>query len=1473
MDLHFSAPPGVFAFLNAKGSASFPLLEDADSGVHAALVQGAPPRGLSASYPAPSTSSGPIPIAPSLAFFSFLFFFAIFLQWLISKIPVYPPPVSIIWFVFGMAAYGVASAPALLPEQPWDKPGAAGSTPGKYQAPLVGCNILQTAILEMRFIDSSVVYYVMTPILLYEATQNINWHKFKKFLAGGLTLAVLGVALQVGILGVLFYYTCIGRLTQWADHAWTAAFLLAATLSSTDPVAVLSVLNAVNASDKICTMFDGESLINDGSAVLLFQFFFFLLQGVAETPVSTFIMFVKLLFLGPAFGVAVGLLAYAWLLFFRKHPLMQCLAYIAFCYISYFLAEAAFSLSGPLTAVCYGLFIKAYGRIALDRDAQTKHYTFVGALALMANCTIFIVSGIVTYGMMSSVFTRADGVVYWLHLLLTYAYLNAARIIMIVLFLPILRRTGYGLTWKEAVLLVWGGLRGGIVLALGLRIERDGDLDADLTNTLSFLISGSVFLILLVNGMTFEILYRLLNPYPPKPFRRVYLEAVMRMIDHQYLEDRKALENHWLFKGTDVLTHADRVVPRLGWRKVDRLGNLDIRCPDITQAFMSLHEAAIYSWVVPTDQLEEEEQKEEEKPAEEEGRDRRTEHRGSVSPRAAEDRNQPRAVSSSSSPYAAAPESAAAEAAAAARGCLAPPASAHASSTSSLAAAAAATRLPSSCAPSAAKPAAAAGSGAAAAATAAAADKGQEGGGQHAELLLVIPSGISSATDNQGWSPDAAVARDVRRRAAEAEQQERQAHSLAARGQGLKQSGTRGFDPKFNLRLIEHATTEAAEHEMNAHLAEPSDKGSQSDSDGGESVDVLEVTLQGEDPTTHAPLYRLTCRGSGVGAGGAAGAAAAQAADQPLADRRKERRKLDRALGSLKKVVMSRYVDSSPLVRHWHAQQSDFKRSRTIGSGSVRVGEEGSRRLGSPSPLAKSRTGLGLCGPCRADEGQQTAAANAALPNEEAPLFSAAHSAAAAAAAVRDTRARRFDTDATIVFNDVCVGAWEEPRKHRRGLFRLLSGRQQSGMRGRPLVVAFEANHNNGVSSASSRRSSALSHAGNYQEEGQPERAAAATKEQTPSPTPPPPAAAAAGQTGHRRVCLAPLPSIGRRRSSSASAGGRPQQRNKQEAAAAAAVNGTGEEEQRTDRNTQQEMSAANENGIKTRRSFSLASSESYFELPMSPRPHEGGDMSSSRRKVLRKEREGELYLMIFNACREMYHRLYHKQCIGGSALLSLNTSLDLSNDFAVGKNLTGFEYEWSVLQSRLHCLQYQRSAFCCFWRNLPSAFLRSLVNSGACQSDLEQLLAFVDVHEELLDKGGRNMELLMGRGLLSNYKQQILSAKRFVLYIRDCYPDSFRFAVCKVAATLLLNLKIKLVKDTASKGLVLEEDKEKLLQILDEQQFRLSRFRPCLILIRPQACLPAPGAHLSGFGGSTPRSASRPHSPMAFSSEHEVEV
>ncbi|KAL8442630.1 hypothetical protein Emag_006338 [Eimeria magna] len=498
---------------------------------------------------------------------------------------------------------------------------------------------------------------------------------------------------------------------------------------------------------------------------------------------------------------------------------------------------------------------------------------------------------------------------------------------------------------------------------------------------------------------------------------------------------------------------------------------------------------------------------------------------------------------------------------------------------------------------------------------------------------------------------------------------------------------------------------------------------------------------------------------------------------------------MERAISTLRKVVLPRYLEHTPVLMHWN--QPDLRRSCTVGSGTNRA-DDSSKRVTSPLSFSKSRTGIGLYRQRKGDTVQQETPEALQRPTptltENHVNGDLANSAAAVAraAVLRDTRARRFDTDATIVFNDVCAGAWEEPRKQKRGLFRLLSGKQVAAKR-RSVAGTIETS-NAAAACASSRRSSAFTQEGPLQGApltGGPFQGAPLTggpmqgslplrvplAEGDPvghMPLAESPNNDRTGPGEHRRVSLAPLPSLGKGVSSLGAAVKLKKLQGKSVAAAA--------EQFEAGSPGAPEESPPEENIHKGRTSFSLASSESYFELPMSPRPHGGGDGSYGRRKVLRKEREGELYLMIFNACREMYHRLYHKQCIGGSALLSLNTSLDLSNDFAVGKvrqnpikawasvlqedgedhiprprraNLTGFEYEWSVLQSRLHCLQYQRNVYCCFWRNLPSAFLRSLLNSGACQSDLEQLLAFVDVHEELLDKGGRNMELLMGKGLL----------------------------------------------------------------------------------------------------------------------------
>ncbi|SOV20153.1 sodium/hydrogen exchanger, Na+, H+ antiporter, putative [Plasmodium sp. gorilla clade G2] len=507
-------------------------------------------------------------VSEGIIFFCFIFISATMLQFILSKIHKFNIPVSVIWFLYGMITYVIAKNFNMFEE-----------------------NTLHKSIINARNIDSSVLYFILLPILLYEATQDINYYAFKNFLYGGIGLAVVGVGLQVGILGILFYYSFMYRQEQ---SPLSSSFLLASILSSTDPVAVLSILGVVDAPSKISSMFHVESLINDGSSVLLFQFFFYLTIGYKANTSQYAVLFVKLLFLSPVFGIGMAMITFAWINLYRKHYYNQCLATITMCYLCYFVSEYYLNLSGPLSIVCYGLFINAYGHIALDEIAQRKHKEIVELLALMGNSSIFIISGIISFGMMENVFK--DNLYFFLYIALTYVYLLIARTVMILIFTPFLSKIGYEVNCKEIMLLIWGGLRGGIVLVLGLRIEAENKINEKLTKELAYYISGSVLLILTIQGLTFEWLYRFLNIYPPNPFRIVYLEKVLKMIDYNFYIRKKNLKNYWLFKGTNILHFSSKIVPELYWRKMNKYGEFDLRLPDIYTCLQDIRTCDISFW-------------------------------------------------------------------------------------------------------------------------------------------------------------------------------------------------------------------------------------------------------------------------------------------------------------------------------------------------------------------------------------------------------------------------------------------------------------------------------------------------------------------------------------------------------------------------------------------------------------------------------------------------------------------------------------------------------------------------------------------------------------------------------------------------------------------------------------------------------------------------------------------------------------
>ena len=91
------------------------------------------------------------------------------------------------------------------------------------------------------------------------------------------------------------------------------------------------------------------------------------------------------------------------------------------------------------------------------------------------------------------------------------SYLQVIRFVMIFLMLPVLSRLGYGLTWREAIILAWGGLRGAVGLALALFVSLDNQIaDTRFTVLTFFFVSAIVLLTLLIQGSTTPLLLQVI---------------------------------------------------------------------------------------------------------------------------------------------------------------------------------------------------------------------------------------------------------------------------------------------------------------------------------------------------------------------------------------------------------------------------------------------------------------------------------------------------------------------------------------------------------------------------------------------------------------------------------------------------------------------------------------------------------------------------------------------------------------------------------------------------------------------------------------------------------------------------------------------------------------------------------------------------------------------------------------------------
>ncbi|GAB4379481.1 MAG: cation:proton antiporter [Salibacteraceae bacterium] len=391
-------------------------------------------------------------------------------------------------------------------------------------------SFIADALRWAAHIDPHMLFFVFLPILIFEAAFAMDLHTFKKSAANSAILAVPGILVALLLTGALVYaidYFDIG-LEGWAN--WSLAFMFGAVISATDPVAVVALLKELGASKKLGTLIEGESLLNDGTAIVLFMVFFLSISGQA-TDANGFVEFLRVSIGGLAVGLLVGWLILRWIKGVFNDAMVEISVVVAAAYITFYIAEHFMHVSGVLALVALGLMVGGFGRSNISPQVEHFMHDFWELAGFIANCLIFLIVGLVIAE--RTQFTANDFYV----LGLIYVGIHLIRAIVIAIHYPLMKNLGYGLSAKDAIVVWYGALRGAIGLALALIVAGvDSEVMAQsleistteatrIKDQFLFLIAGTVTLTLLVNATTIRTLIEKLGLLKVAPAKAAMLKS------------------------------------------------------------------------------------------------------------------------------------------------------------------------------------------------------------------------------------------------------------------------------------------------------------------------------------------------------------------------------------------------------------------------------------------------------------------------------------------------------------------------------------------------------------------------------------------------------------------------------------------------------------------------------------------------------------------------------------------------------------------------------------------------------------------------------------------------------------------------------------------------------------------------------------------------------------------------------------
>jgi sodium/hydrogen exchanger 10/11 len=380
-------------------------------------------------------------------------------------------------------------------------------------------------------IDPHLLLFTLLPALLAGDAMTIDTSVAKR--VGFQCIYLAGPGVLIGAFATAgFLHIYPG--TQWeTTKNFALSICTGAMLCATDPVAVVALLKELGASPMLTVQIQGESLLNDGTAIVLYLISYNILTGLEYDGLDIIAFLLEKALMAFALGLFIGYFFFGWIRAVSNKldhaaGMIQITLTLCAAYWSFIFVEGILKLSGVLATVACSLVL-AHHMWPYICNQESMHHVWHTFEAL-GNVIVFFLAGSIT-GFIVLDIDAVD----WLHLLVIYIVLLFIRSFIFAFsglvpvwkgmsILQMLHADKLPVRWQEACLMTWGGLRGAVGLALAIQVNigrapccdpldddkckvhcstaREPQIVQKDAERILFFVSGIAFLTTLVNATT-----------------------------------------------------------------------------------------------------------------------------------------------------------------------------------------------------------------------------------------------------------------------------------------------------------------------------------------------------------------------------------------------------------------------------------------------------------------------------------------------------------------------------------------------------------------------------------------------------------------------------------------------------------------------------------------------------------------------------------------------------------------------------------------------------------------------------------------------------------------------------------------------------------------------------------------------------------------------------------------------------------